>query len=159
MLQLSFLFELFSLINSTSKFTWSIFWVQLSGNFDMFNSIFGCFQYISALKSIKYPREPLKELKQYPLSFIIQQGISGDELFANYRMCFSSLFSPLKYTLKLETTFLMYRTRPIITRGLYLFYPIFHCGLYLRAVYTAERLVITWIFFHLRSPKKLNRYY
>ena len=36
-----------------------------------------------------------------------------------------------------------YRTRAIITRGLYFFYPIFHCGLYLRAVYTAERLVIT----------------
>ena len=34
-----------------------------------------------------------------------------------------------------------YRTRAIITRGLYLFYPIFHCGLYLRAVYIAERLV------------------
>ena len=36
-----------------------------------------------------------------------------------------------------------YRTRAIITRGLYFFYPIFHCGLYLRAVYTAERLVFT----------------
>ena len=34
-----------------------------------------------------------------------------------------------------------YRTRAIITRGLYFFYPIFHCGLYCRAVYTAERLV------------------
>ena len=34
-----------------------------------------------------------------------------------------------------------YRTRAIITRGLYLFYPIFHCGLYLRAVYTAARSV------------------
>ena len=31
----------------------------------------------SALKSIKYLREPLKELKQYPVSFIIQPGISG----------------------------------------------------------------------------------
>ena len=50
-----------------------------------------------------------------------------------------------------------YRTRAIITRGLYFFYPIFHCGLYLRAVCTAERLVITWLFFHLRLPK-LNRY-
>ena len=48
-----------------------------------------------------------------------------------------------------------YRTRAIITRGLYLFHPIFHCGLYLREVYTAERLVISWIFFHLaKSPKK-----
>ena len=51
-----------------------------------------------------------------------------------------------------STTAIVYRTRAIITRGLYLFYPIFHCGLYLRAVCTAERLVITWIFFHLRSP-------
>ena len=47
-----------------------------------------------------------------------------------------------------------YRTRAIITRGLYLFYPIFHCGLYLREVYIAERLVITWFFFHLKSPEK-----
>ena len=50
----------------------------------------------------------------------------------------------------------IYRTRAIITRGLYLFYPIFHCGLYLRAVYTAERLVFTWIFFHLKSPQKIK---
>ena len=35
----------------------------------------------------------------------------------------------------------VYRTRAIITRGLYLFYPIFHCGLYCRAVYIVERLV------------------
>ena len=47
-----------------------------------------------------------------------------------------------------------YRTRAIITRGLYLFYPIFHCGLYLRAVYTAERLVITWFFFSSKVTTK-----
>ena len=41
----------------------------------------------------------------------------------------------------------IYRTRAFITRSLYLFYPIFHCGLCLREVYIAERLVITWIFF------------
>ena len=49
-------------------------------------------------------------------------------------------------TLEQKKTFMkycIYRTRAIITRGLYLFYPIFHCGLYLRAVYTAERLVFT----------------
>ena len=40
-----------------------------------------------------------------------------------------------------EVMSLIYRTRAIITRGLYSFYPIFHCGLYCRAVYTAERLV------------------
>ena len=27
-----------------------------------------------------------------------------------------------------------YHTRAIISRGLYIFYPIFHCGLYCRAV-------------------------
>ena len=32
--------------------------------------------------------------------------------------------------------------RAIITRGLYLFYLIFHCGLYSRAVYIAERLIL-----------------
>ena len=47
-----------------------------------------------------------------------------------------------------------YCTRAIITRGLYFFHPIFHRGLYLRAVYTAERLVFAWIFFHLRLPQK-----
>ena len=36
-----------------------------------------------------------------------------------------------------------YRTRAIISRGLYNFYPIFHCGLYCRAVYNAE-----WLIFH-----------
>ena len=46
--------------------------------------------------------------------------------------------NPKKYT-----EILIYRTRAIITRGLYYFYPIFHCGLYMRAVYTSERLVIT----------------
>ena len=38
-----------------------------------------------------------------------------------------------------ESLTAIYRTRAIITRGLYFFYPIFHCGLYFRAVYTAER--------------------
>ena len=51
---------------------------------------------------------------------------------------------------------IIYRTRVIITRGLYLFYPIFHCGLYLRAVFTAERLVFTWFFIYLRSPQKIE---
>ena len=34
-----------------------------------------------------------------------------------------------------------YRTRAIITHSLYIFYPIFHCGLYCRAVYNAEQLI------------------
>ena len=37
---------------------------------------------------------------------------------------------------------------------MYLFYPIFHCGLYLRAVCTAERLVFTWIFFSSKLATK-----
>ena len=46
---------------------------------------------------------------------------------------------------------LKYRTRAIITRGLYLFYPIFHCGLYCRAVYIAARLVYSGIFFFIST--------
>ena len=33
-----------------------------------------------------------------------------------------------------------YRTSAIITRDLYIFYPIFHCGLYCRAVSVADNL-------------------
>ena len=33
-----------------------------------------------------------------------------------------------------------YRTRAIITRGLYIFYPIFHCGLYCRGVSVKDNL-------------------
>ena len=33
-----------------------------------------------------------------------------------------------------------YRTRAIITRGLYIFYPIFHCSLYCRAVSVTDNL-------------------
>ena len=40
-----------------------------------------------------------------------------------------------------------YRMRAIITRGLYYFYLIFHCGLYSREVYIAERLVLQGNFF------------
>ena len=35
----------------------------------------------------------------------------------------------------------IYSTRTIISRGLYIFYPIFHCGLYFRAVDNAEWLI------------------
>ena len=34
----------------------------------------------------------------------------------------------------------IYRTCAIITRGLYIFYPIFHCGLYCRAVSVTDNL-------------------
>ena len=33
------------------------------------------------------------------------------------------------------------RKHAIISRGLYTFYPIFHCGVYCGAVYIAERLI------------------
>ena len=33
-----------------------------------------------------------------------------------------------------------YHTRAIITRGLYIFYPIFHCSLYCRAVSVTDNL-------------------
>ena len=39
----------------------------------------------------------------------------------------------------------MYRTRVIITCGLYIFYP---CGLYCRAVYNADQLLFHDSFFH-----------
>jgi hypothetical protein len=52
----------------------------------------------------------------------------------------------------------VYRTHAIVTCGLYIFYPVFHCGLYCRAVYTAERLIFHDSFFHLtfmlRTPSK-----
>ena len=35
----------------------------------------------------------------------------------------------------------LYRKRAIITRGLYIFYPILYYGLYFRAVYYAKRLI------------------
>ena len=41
----------------------------------------------------------------------------------------------------------IYHTRAIITRGLYILYPIFHCGLYYRAAYNAERLSFHDFFF------------
>ena len=41
------------------------------------------------------------------------------------------IFKVIRYT---------YRTRAIITRGLYIFYPIFHCSLYCRAVCVTDNL-------------------
>ena len=62
------------------------------------------------------------------------------------------------YELSPSTQQNIYRTRAIITRGLYLFYLIFHCGLYCRAVYIAERLVFSWIFFHAtKTAQKKDR--
>ena len=44
-----------------------------------------------------------------------------------------------------------YRTRAIITRGLCIFYPIFHCGLYCRVVYNAKRLIFHDFIFSSKS--------
>ena len=58
-----------------------------------------------------------------------------------------------------------YRRRAIISRGLSISYPGFHCGLYCRAVYIIERLIMQsgyyfTILFHLtfiRTPFKKSR--
>ena len=42
------------------------------------------------------------------------------------------------YTISKST----YRTRAIITRGLYILYPIFHCGLYCRAISVTDNYVL-----------------
>ena len=47
----------------------------------------------------------------------------------------------------------MYRTRAIITRGLYSFYLIFPCGFYSREVYIAERLVLQGNFSEPKNPR------
>ena len=38
-----------------------------------------------------------------------------------------------------------YRTCAIITRGLYIFYPIFHCGLYCRAVSVLNKAILQFL--------------
>ena len=49
-----------------------------------------------------------------------------------------------------------YRTHAIITRGFYTFYPIFHCGLYCRAVYDAEWLIIHYSFISSKLQQKIE---
>ena len=54
----------------------------------------------------------------------------------------------------------IYRMRAIITCGLYIFYPNFHCGLYCRAVYNAEWFIFHDSFFYstfIRTPSKLHK--
>ena len=46
-------------------------------------------------------------------------------------------FRKLNFTRNGITT---YRTRAIISRGLYIFYPKFHCGLYSKAAYITDSL-------------------
>ena len=47
--------------------------------------------------------------------------------------------------------------RAIITRGLYIFYPIFHCSLYCRAVYNAEQLMFHIFLSYLYKDATKNR--
>ena len=52
----------------------------------------------------------------------------------------------------------IYRTHAIISRGLYIFYLIFHCGLYWRVIHNAKRLLFHDSFFFIwplwgRHPK------
>ena len=55
--------------------------------------------------------------------------------------CFFALL-PLKQIM----IYKIYHIRSIISRDLYIFYPIFHRGLYCRAVYNAERLTFHDLF-------------
>ena len=48
--------------------------------------------------------------------------------------------SPFKVLVSVIVFQIKYRTCAIITRGLYIFYPSFHCGLYQRAVYITDHL-------------------
>ena len=70
-------------------------------------------------------------------------SVTNDSVSLSYEESNSSREQELEGNSLLLLLISIYRTRAIITRGLYLFYPIFHCGLYLREVYTAERLVIS----------------
>ena len=45
-------------------------------------------------------------------------------------------------SIELKTDKLGITTRVIIIRGLYIYYPIFHCGLYCRAVSVTDNLCI-----------------
>ena len=71
---------------------------------------------------------------------------------------FACKYNTILYRLELLTCLsrvssFMYRTRAIITLGLYLFYLIFHCGLYSREVYIAERLVLQGNFSDPKNPR------
>ena len=46
----------------------------------------------------------------------------------------------LVMVLSLKGDLYKFRTRATISRGLYIFYPIFHCGLYIRAVSITDNL-------------------
>merc|ERR1719189_2851947 len=53
-----------------------------------------------------------------------------------------------------QSKILAYCTRAIITRGLYVFYPIFQRGLYCRAVYDEEQLIFHDSFFFMQVATK-----
>ena len=54
-------------------------------------------------------------------------------LWSSKKLDWFSLFS---------RSFFIYRTRAIITRGLYIFYPIFYCGLYCWAVIVLQTIYV-----------------
>ena len=61
---------------------------------------------------------------------------------------YSVTYVNINYSVKYSNVDSKYRTRAIITRGLYTFYPIFHCGLYSKAAIIADNLCTKkWYFF------------
>ena len=63
----------------------------------------------------------------------------------------------LKWSFLIKT--ITYRTHTIIIRGLYIFYPIFHCGQYYRVIYDAEQLIFHDFFYltFTKTPSKLHK--
>ena len=55
-------------------------------------------------------------------------------------ICLSNKQPVLTFVWNSRMQYVRYRTRSVITRGLYTFYPIFHCGLYCRAVSITDNL-------------------
>ena len=82
--------DILTAIGTIVIFVWTIFSYKLYKQIFLINILaasvwklwpvwfnFGSFQHISALKSIKYPIEHLKVLKQYRVSCIVQPDISA----------------------------------------------------------------------------------
>ena len=79
--------------------------------------------------------------KDKNLLYMLFPYVCGGELFSYLRrlLQITWLTRTIYGILKISANF---RTRAIISRGLYIFYPIFHRSLYCRGVYNAERLII-----------------
>ena len=101
---------------------------------------------------------PLKEsfLAELPRVSINEEHVENlDELF-------EWLVQPCLDMVKQQGTFINslchsnraftnYHTRAIISRNLFIFYPIFNCGLHFRAVYNAERSIFRDSFFATKT--------